>query len=65
MRAAAAVMPVSGAVNLMSSREASTSGPPAMMTRKLGRKVTKVATQAPARPEAIEPPATDLATPPR
>src|SRR5664279_1631056 len=45
----AAVMAVSGAVNLSSPRVASTMGPPERMNRKDGRKVKKVATAAPAR----------------
>ena len=51
-------------MNLSSPRVASTSGPPAMMNQKLGRKVKKVATAAPARPAAMGVPRTDLATPP-
>jgi hypothetical protein len=43
-------MPVSGAVNRSWPWVVSTSGPPARMKRKLGRKVKKVATQAPATP---------------
>jgi tetratricopeptide (TPR) repeat protein len=46
----AAVMPVSGAVNFRSPWVDSTSGAPARMNRKLGRKVKKVATAAPAKP---------------
>ena len=44
----AAVMPVSGAVNLSCPCVVSTSGPPARMKRKLGRNVKNVATHAPA-----------------
>ncbi|MNN82612.1 hypothetical protein D3C81_1995620 [compost metagenome] len=48
----AAVMPVSGAVNLSSLWVDSTNGPPARMKRKDGRKVnqvTRAAANAPAR----------------
>ena len=44
----AAVMPVSGAVNLRSPWVAATSGAPQRMNRNDGRKVKKVATPAPA-----------------
>src|SRR5687767_4991448 len=43
----AAVIAVSGATSRASSRELSTSGPPAKMKRNDGRKVKKVATHAP------------------
>src|SRR4030067_2443705 len=49
----AAVMAVSGAVNLSSPRVASTLGLPARINRKDGRKVKKVATPAPAIPAAV------------
>ena len=45
-------MPVSGAVNFRLPRVDSTSGAPARMKTKLGRKVKNVATAAPAMPAA-------------
>ena len=47
-------MPVSGAVNRSWPCVVSTSGPPARMNRKLGRKVKKVATHAPAMPASAQ-----------
>jgi hypothetical protein len=63
----AAVMAVSGAVSLASSRVPSTSGPPARMKRNDGRKVKNVATQAPATAAAssASAPSASLVHPPR
>ena len=61
----AAVMAVSGAVKCNSPRVASTSGPPTRMKRNDGRKVKKVATDAPAMPASTGFATTSLVTPPR
>ena len=63
----AAVMAVSGALNLRLLRVASTSGPPTKMNRNDGRNVKKVATHAPATPAAktLPTPKISFVTPPK